>query len=164
MRVILFAPLVIWAMAGGLAAQAPPAARAVPDAPRLDPARGAIRVSTKWQQTVFVLVTERERTVVATPAPVRLPEGSMAGWEPPPGYGAVGFWMELEPGRYELRAGSPGKRLAKATVEVTAGTEVWLNGELGEEQSRIRVSQPLEKIGPTWDKQELVKADVKYND
>ena len=167
MRIVLSAHLVVLALASCIAAQAQKhgaAARAGAGVPRLDPQLGAIRVSADWQQTVFILVTEQERTVVATPAPTALPYGSDANWEPPPGYGPVGFWTELKPGRDLLIAGSPGKQLAQAGVEVTAGKEVWLSAKLEADQSRIRISQPLEKIGPTWSKRELSKVEVKYRD
>lgn len=61
-----------------------------------------------------------------------------------------------------LIAGSPGKRLAETAVEVLAGKEVWLNTDLEPEESRIKVSHPVEKIGPTWHKAELLKAGVKW--
>ena len=108
MRVVLLAPLVILIIAGGIAAKAgtqPAAGPAGAEAAQMDPALGAIRVSADWKQTVFVLTTEREGTVVATPAPVDLPYGRDGNWEPPPGYGPVGFWMELEPGRSKIRPG-----------------------------------------------------------
>lgn len=166
-RGLFLASLVILTMTSGIAAQdgkhvAAEGVRA--DAPRLDPALGAIRVSSDWQQTVFVLATERERTVVETPAPNSIPYGRDVDWKPPAGYGPVGFWTELKPGRYELIAASPGRQLAQATVEVTAGSEVWLNVKLEAAQSRIRISEPLVKVGPTWSKQELSKLDVKYRE
>ena len=130
----------------------------------LDPALGAIRVSSDWQQTTFILLTEDDRTVVEIPTPIDLPYGSAAGWAPPPGYGPKGFWMELRPGRYTIMAGAPGKKLAQATLEVKTGKEIWLNAKLEGDQSKIRVSEPLEKIGPTWSKQELIKVKVKYRD
>ena len=165
MRMIFVAPLFVLAMAAGIAAQAEPAAERA-EAARMDPALGAIRVSADWKQTVFVLTTERERTVVATPAPIALPHGIDGNWEPPPEYGPVGFWMELKPGRYELIAANPGKQLARAVVEVTAGKEVWLNAKLEPDQSRIRMTQPLDKIGPTLTKKMRMemKIDVKYSD
>ena len=165
MRMVLVAPLLVLAMAGGLVAQAQKQSATGPtEAPKMDPALGAIRVSAEWKQTVFVLVSERDQTVVATPAPAALLYGSDANWEPPPGYGLVGFWMELKPGRYELIAASPGKQLARTAVDVTADKEVWLNAKLTAEQSRIRISQPLEKIGPTLSKQKGMTLDVRYSD
>jgi len=167
MRAVLLAPLVVLALVSCIAAQNAAdvaAPRQDADVQPLDPTLGAIRVSADWKQTVFVVVTEHERTVMATPAPISLPYGREAGWKPPEGYGPVGFWTELKPGRYELLAASPGTQLAQATLEVTAGKELWLNAKLQADRSNIRISQPLEKIGPTWSKQELTKVKVKYRD
>lgn len=132
--------------------------------PAMDPALGAIRVSSDWKKSVVLLVTEQERTMVELPELVDVPYGSDANWVPPEGYGKVGLWTELPPGRYVLIVASPGKQLVETGVDIIAGKEVWVNADLKPTASRINVSHPVDKIGPTWHKPELLKANIKWRE
>lgn len=129
-----------------------------------NPAFGAIRASGSWKQTTFVLITEDGRGV-ALPPLTSVPYGSDANTVDPPDYGPRGFWKEVKPGKYTLIAVAPGKSLARASFEVEAGQEVWLNARLDEGQSKIAVSEPLnQKTGSTWSKATLAKVKVRWRE
>ncbi|MGC1274000.1 MAG: hypothetical protein WBC44_09855 [Planctomycetaceae bacterium] len=115
------------------------------DAPKFDPALGAIAGSSKWEETTFVILAADGDRVVAIPKTEGQPYGSNPLFEnrKPPGFGPRMFFVELKPGKYEVLAMAPGKRLARNTVEVTADKMTFFWAILEEDRSELKVDDTL---------------------
>lgn len=109
------------------------------DAPKFDPALGAIAGTSKWEETTFVILAADGERVVAIPKTEPQPYGSTEGFTPPPGFGPRMFFVEFKPGKYEVLAAAPDKRLARKTIEVSAGKMTFLWATLEEERSELKV-------------------------
>jgi hypothetical protein len=120
---------------------------------------GAIKMSSPYEKTVFIVFTSDAETVHAIPETVPIPfeqelvQANVKNAAPTPaGYGPRGAWLEVKPGRYVVWAGEPGKRAARLEIDVPRGKETQVSAELTERDSRFRIDRIGEKSGNVWSK------------